>query len=55
MFLTHPNRSGYDYDDFGMIVDEWLRQVGIIHTLTKNEEAIYVGLFVDECKIAAAV
>ena len=53
--LDASNRSGYDYDDFGMIVDEWLRQVGIIHTLTQNEEAIYVELLAGECKIAAAV
>ena len=53
--LDASNRSGYDYDDFGMIVDEWLRQVGIIHTLTQNEEANYVELFDGECKIAAAV
>jgi len=53
--LDASNRSGYDYDDFGMIVDAWLRQVGIIRTLTKEEEANYVGFLADECKIAAAV
>lgn len=55
IILDASNRSGYDYDDFGMVVDEWLRQVGVIHTLTQNEEAIYVELLADECKIAAAV
>jgi len=53
--LDASNRSGYDYDDFGMIVDAWLRQVGIIRTLTKEEEANYVGFLAGECKIAAAV
>lgn len=33
IILDASNRSGYDYDDFGMVVDEWLRQVGVIHTL----------------------
>ena len=53
--LDASNRSGYDYDDFGMVVDEWLRQVGVIHTLMQNDEAIHVELLADECKIAAAV
>ena len=55
IILDASNRSGYDYDDFGMVVDEWLRQVGIIHTLMQNDEAIHVELLADECKIAAAV
>lgn len=55
IILDASNRSGYDYDDFGMIVDEWLRQVGIIHAVMQNEEANYVELFDGECKIAAAV
>lgn len=55
IILDASNRSGYDYDDFGMGVDEWLRQVGVIHTLMQNDEAIHVELLADECKIAAAV
>lgn len=55
IILDASNRSGYDYDDFGMVVDEWLRQVGIIHAVMQNEEANYVELFDGECKIAAAV
>ena len=55
IILDASNRSGYDYDDFGMVVDEWLRQVGVIHTLMQNAEAIHVELLADECKIAAAV
>lgn len=55
IILDASNRSGYDYDDFGMVVDEWLRQVGVIHTLMQNDEAIHVELLADECKIAAAV
>ena len=55
IILDASNRSGYDYDDFGMVVDEWLRQVGVIHTLIQNDEAIHVELLADECKIAAAV
>lgn len=38
IILDASNRSGYDYDDFGMVVDEWLRQVGVIHTIMQNEE-----------------
>lgn len=55
ILLDASNRSGYDYDDFGMIVDEWLRQTGVIHTLNRNEEADYVGLLAEERKIAAVV
>lgn len=55
IILDASNRSGYDYDDFGMVVDEWLRQVGVIHTLMQNDEAFHVELLADECKIAAAV
>lgn len=55
IILDASNRSGYDYDDFGMVVDEWLRQVGVIHTLMQNDEAIHVELLADECKIGAAV
>ena len=55
IILDASNRSGYDYDDFGMVVDEWLRQVGVIHTLMQNDEAIHVELLADECRIAAAV
>ena len=55
IILDASNRSGYDYDDFGMVVDAWLRQVGIIHAVMQNEEANYVELFDGECKIAAAV
>lgn len=55
IILDASNRSGYDYDDFGMVVDEWLRQVGVIHTIMQNEEANYVELLAGECKIAAAV
>lgn len=55
IILDASNRSGYDYDDFGMVVDEWLRQVGVIHTLMQNDEAIHVELLANECKIAAAV
>lgn len=55
IILDASNRSGYDYDDFGMVVDEWLRQVGVIHTLMQNDEVIHVELLADECKIAAAV
>lgn len=55
IILDASNRSGYDYDDFGMVVDEWLRQVGVIHTLMQNDEAIHVELLAGECKIAAAV
>ena len=55
IILDASNRSGYDYDDFGMVVDEWLRQVGVIHTLMQNDEAIHVELLADDCKIAAAV
>ena len=47
--------DGVTADDFGMVVDEWLRQVGVIHTLMQNDEAIHVELLADECKIAAAV
>ena len=43
IILDASNRSGYDYDDFGMVVDEWLRQVGVIHTLMQNDEAIHVS------------
>lgn len=53
--LDASNRSGYDYDDFGMVVDEWLRQVGVIRTIMQNEEAGHVELLAGECKIAAAV
>ena len=53
--LDASNRSGYDYDDFGMVVDEWLRQVGVIRTIMQNEEAVHVELLAGECKIAAAV
>lgn len=55
IILDASNRSGYDYDDFGMVVDEWLRQVGIIRTIMQNDEAIHVELLAGECKIAAAV
>lgn len=55
IILDASNRSGYDYDDFGMVVDEWLRQVGVIHTIMQNEEVNYVELLAGECKIAAAV
>ena len=55
IILDASNRSGYDYDDFGMVVDAWLRQVGVIHAIMQNEEANYVELFDGECKIAAAV
>jgi hypothetical protein len=30
VIIKNNNRSGYDYDDFGIVVDEWLRSVGII-------------------------
>lgn len=53
--LDASNRSGYDYDDFGMVVDEWLRQVGVIRTIMQKEEAGHVELLAGECKIAAAV
>lgn len=55
IILDASNRSGYDYDDFGMVVDEWLRQVGVIRTIMQNEEAVHVELLAGECKIAAAV
>ncbi len=55
IILDASNRSGYDYDDFGMVVDEWLRQVGIIRTIMQNDEAIHVELLAGECKIAAVV
>ena len=55
IILDASNRSGYDYDDFGMVVDEWLRQVGVIHTIMQDEEVNYVELLAGECKIAAAV
>lgn len=35
--LKNNNRSGYDYDEFGVVVDEWLRSVGIIHGELKEE------------------
>ena len=55
IILDASNRSGYDYDDFGMVMDEWLRQVGVIHTIMQDEEVNYVELLAGECKIAAAV
>ena len=55
IILDASNRSGYDYDDFGMVVDEWLRQVGVIRTIMQKEEAGHVELLACECKIAAAV
>lgn len=55
IILDASNRSGYDYDDFGMVVDEWLRQVGVIRTIMQKEEAGHVELLAGECKIAAAV
>lgn len=55
IILDASNRSGYDYDDFGMVVDEWLRQVGVIRTIMQNEEAVHVELLAGECKIVAAV
>ena len=30
IILKNNNRSGYEYDEFGKIIDEWLRAVGII-------------------------
>lgn len=35
--LKNNNRSGYDFDEFGVIVDEWLRSVGIIPACKKEE------------------
>ena len=32
IILKNNNRSGYEYDEFGRIIDEWLRAVGIIPT-----------------------
>ena len=55
IILDASSRSGYDYDDFGMVVDEWLRQVGVIRTIMQKEEAGHVELLAGECKIAAAV
>ena len=52
--LDASNRSGYDYDDFGMVVDAWLRQVGIIHTKMSDDEVHHVGLFAGERKVAAS-
>jgi hypothetical protein len=40
--LKNNNRSGYDYDEFGQIIDEWLRQVGIIHSSKTSQEARHV-------------
>lgn len=37
--LKNNNRSGYDYDDFGVVVDEWLRAVGIIPSAKVLEKA----------------
>ena len=32
IILKNNNRSGYEYDEFGKTIDEWLRAVGIIPT-----------------------
>lgn len=37
--IKNNNRSGYDYDDFGIVVDEWLRSVGIIPSVHALEVA----------------
>ena len=37
--LKNNNRSGYDYDEFGVVVDEWLRSVGILPTSKALEKA----------------
>ena len=52
--LDASNRSGYDYDDFGKVVDDWLRQVGVIHTKMSDDEVHHVGLFAGERKVAAS-
>lgn len=39
IIIKNNNRSGYDYDDFGVIVDEWLRSVGIIPSTKALEVA----------------
>ena len=35
--LKNNNRSGYDYDESGIVVDDWLRFVGIISPINDNE------------------
>lgn len=40
--LKNNNRSGYDYDEFGVVVDEWLRSVGIIQVLKTQMETKHV-------------
>ena len=37
--LKNNNRSGYEYDEFGVVVDEWLRSVGIIPSTKVMEDA----------------
>ena len=37
--LKNNNRSGYDYDEFGVVVDEWLRSVGILPSSKALEKA----------------
>jgi hypothetical protein len=35
--LKNNNRSGYDYDESGIVVDDWLRFVGIVSPINDNE------------------
>ncbi len=53
--LDASNRSGYDYDDFGLSVDAWLRAVHVIRSLKQEEEASYVAYSDDDVPIAAAI
>lgn len=53
--LKNSNRSGYDYDDFGIIVDDWLRSVGVIHTLNSGGECGDVEATDSVEPVAAAV
>ena len=39
IILKANNRSGYDYDELGVIIEEWLKSVGIISFIKIREVA----------------
>jgi len=53
--LDIGNRSGYDYDEFGISVDEWVRHYNVIRPLNQKEERNYVAFFDSDGEISAAI
>ena len=53
--VSASNRSGYDYDEFGIAIDDWFRTDGIIRQAKKGEGNLYVASIDSDGEIAAAI